>query len=59
MKPLSLLLSRLLAMRPFTATAPVPGGYWRTGKLDITGDRDRLPALVDALEQRLAQQRAR
>lgn len=41
-----------------------PAGYWRKGNLDITGDRygvprhDDLPALISALKQRLAAQRA-
>lgn len=41
-----------------------PAGFWRKGNLDITGDRygvpryDDLPALVAAVKQRLAAQRA-
>ncbi len=41
-----------------------PAGFWRKGNLDITGDRygvpryDDLPALIDALKQRLTEQRA-
>lgn len=41
-----------------------PAGYWRKGNLDITGDRygvprhDDLPALIDALKQRITAQRA-
>ncbi|MCD7098456.1 nucleoside 2-deoxyribosyltransferase domain-containing protein [Stenotrophomonas sp. MMGLT7] len=42
-----------------------PAGFWRKGNLDITGDRygvpryDDLPALIAAVKQRLAAQRAR
>ncbi|MEG0186375.1 MAG: nucleoside 2-deoxyribosyltransferase domain-containing protein, partial [Stenotrophomonas sp.] len=42
-----------------------PAGYWRKGNLDITGDRygvprfDDLPALIDAVKQRIADQRTR
>lgn len=42
-----------------------PAGYWRKGNLDITADRygvprfDDLPALIDAVKQRIADQRTR
>ena len=42
-----------------------PAGFWRKGNLDITGDRygvpryDDLPALIAAVKQRIAEQRAR
>ncbi len=42
-----------------------PAGFWRKGNLDITGDRyqvprhDDLQALIAAVKQRLAMQRAR
>ena len=42
-----------------------PQGFWRKGNLDITGDRygvpryDDLDALIAAVKQRLAEQRAR
>ncbi|MCD9085168.1 nucleoside 2-deoxyribosyltransferase domain-containing protein [Stenotrophomonas sp. SY1] len=41
-----------------------PQGFWRKGNLDITGDRygvpryDDLPALINAVKQRIADQRA-